>query len=694
MEQAVLARKELDEGAERLDADDTAGVLLADLGDLHDSLDALGCCISCTIDAGDEDSAVLLDVDGGSRLLLDATDDLAAGADDIADLVGRNVEADDLRSRRLRVLARCRDGIEHRIEDEHAALVCLHECSAQDLRRESRSLVVHLHGRDALGRARDLEVHVAEEVLEALDVGQDDGLAFLLDEAHGNAGDRTLDGDACIHEGKGGTARRCHRRGAIGLHDLGDDADRVRELLLGGDHRQKGALGKVAVADLAALRAAHAARLARAERREVVVVDVALALDRLDRVKALPLVEHAKRADREDLGLSTLEEAGAMDARQIVRLHHERPYLGGLAAIDTLAGLDDHAAHCMLLEALELDRNGTAPGLLLLVGELCRNLGLEVLDLVDAGELVRILEGCAHLVVVREDAVVHLRDGLVEDVVMLRERAVGLLDLLEEDLLLLAEGSDGLLAECHGCEHVVLGDLLGASLEHGDERGGTAELEVEVARLALLVRRIHEPLARLGVAADPHAGKRTLKRHAADGEGSRCCHDADGVDRVDLVCDERRRDDLDLVPEPIREGRAQRTVDHAGCEGCLLARTRLALEVAARDATHGVHLLNEIDRQREEVVVLALLGDDRRQKDGGIPSLHEAGTGSLLRELACLERVVLAVQVEFMGYFHFSPYLRLPHCRRAVLHASLHAASPLLGDAYERRGRLDGALFQ
>lgn len=81
-------------------------------------------------------------------------------------------------------------------------------------------LVVHLQGGDALGGAGDLKVHVTQEVLETLDVGQDHGLALLLDQAHGDTGDRALNGHAAVHKGERGTAGRSHRRGAVGLHDL------------------------------------------------------------------------------------------------------------------------------------------------------------------------------------------------------------------------------------------------------------------------------------------------------------------------------------------------------------------------------------------------------------------------------------------------------------------------------------------
>ncbi len=61
------------------------------------------------------------------------------------------------------------------------------------------------------GGAGDLEVHVAEEVLETLDVGEDHGLALLLDQAHGDTGDGALDGHAAVHKGERGAAGRSHR---------------------------------------------------------------------------------------------------------------------------------------------------------------------------------------------------------------------------------------------------------------------------------------------------------------------------------------------------------------------------------------------------------------------------------------------------------------------------------------------------
>ena len=659
VQQAVLAGQQVHEGAERLDGDHATGVLLARLGNLDDELDALDGLIDGLAGAADKDGAVFLNVDRSAGLVLDAADDLAAGTDDVADLIGRNLDGDDARSGAARGMTRLGDHIEHLLQDEGATLLGLLQGAGQDIEGEAGGLVVHLQGGDALGGASDLKVHVAQEVLETLDVGQDHGLALLLDQAHGDTGDRALNGHAAVHKGERGAAGRSHRRGAVGLHDLGDHTDSVGELVLVGKHRKQGALGQVAVTDLAALGAAHAAGLAGAERREVVVVHVALALGGLDGIQTLALVEHAERQDGEHLGLTTLEQAGAVNERQVVVLHHDGTNLVDGTAVDALAGLDDHGAHGLLLELLECHGDLALPGGLLLVGELGADGLLQSLDLTDAGKLVGVAQGSGHLVVVGENALLDLLDGLVERVLLLDDGAVDLLPLGDELVLGLAEGSKGLLAKLHSGEHVVLGDLLGAGLDHRDEVGRAAQLQVQVGVLALLIGGVDDKLAGLHVAADAHAGKRTLEGHAAERHGQRGAHDVDNVEGVDLVGDERGGDDVHLVAETVREARANRAVDHTGRERGLLAGTALALEVATRDTAGSVHLLVEVDGQREEVVILALLGDDHGVEHRGVALLDQTSAGGLLGKLAGLEGVGLAVQLKGLGYeCHCSP---LPH---------------------------------
>ena len=95
VQQAVLTGQQVHESAERLDGDNATGVLLARLGNLDDELDALDSLVHGLAGAADKDGAVLLDVDRSAGLILDTADDLTAGTDDVADLVGRNLDGDD-----------------------------------------------------------------------------------------------------------------------------------------------------------------------------------------------------------------------------------------------------------------------------------------------------------------------------------------------------------------------------------------------------------------------------------------------------------------------------------------------------------------------------------------------------------------------------------------------------------------------
>src|SRR5262249_27390488 len=90
---------------------------------------------------------------------------------------------------------------------------------------------------------------------------------------------------AGLKRGERAAAHARHRGGAVGLEDLGHDADRVRKVDLVREDGGERPLGERAVADLAPARAAQELRLARAEGREVVVQHellVVLADQRID----------------------------------------------------------------------------------------------------------------------------------------------------------------------------------------------------------------------------------------------------------------------------------------------------------------------------------------------------------------------------------------------------------------------------
>ena len=243
MQQAVLARQQLDEGAEALDGDYGAGVLLANLRDFDNLLDAGLGQLAAGVFGCDIDCAVLGDLDGGAGLFLQAADYLAAAADDLADLIHRDLYRDDARRVLAQLGAGGVDGLNHLVKDESPSLFGLLQRLSQDVYGQALGLVVHLQGSDAALGAADLEVHVAEEVLDALDVGKHGHAVALFYQPHRDARDRTGNRHAGVHQGQGRAAGRSHRRRAVGLGHLGYDADGVREIQLYRQYRQQGALG-------------------------------------------------------------------------------------------------------------------------------------------------------------------------------------------------------------------------------------------------------------------------------------------------------------------------------------------------------------------------------------------------------------------------------------------------------------------
>src|SRR5450830_1340427 len=150
VDEPVHAREDLHETAVWLDAHDRAEILGADLGDrreLADRLDALRG--GPEVARGDGNGPVVLHVDLAGVFLLERADRLAAGADDVADLVLGHRDREQARRERGELGARGVQRLLHLVEDEEPAVAGLLESLLEDLRRDAADLDVHLEGRDA-----------------------------------------------------------------------------------------------------------------------------------------------------------------------------------------------------------------------------------------------------------------------------------------------------------------------------------------------------------------------------------------------------------------------------------------------------------------------------------------------------------------------------------------------------------------
>ena len=199
MQQAIDARRQVDEGAERRGLHHGALVGLAGLrhvrvGDLVDDL--LRLLGGLATFGGDVDGAVVFDRDLGAGVFLDLVDHLALRANDLADLVHRDGGGDDARCERAH-LGRAVDALVDHLENGLACFMGLLERTGKHVGRNAVELGVELQGGDEVGGAGDLEVHVAEGVFGTENVGERlvDVLAVHVtgDQTHRDAGHRCLE---------------------------------------------------------------------------------------------------------------------------------------------------------------------------------------------------------------------------------------------------------------------------------------------------------------------------------------------------------------------------------------------------------------------------------------------------------------------------------------------------------------------
>ena len=191
------------------------------------------------------------------------------------------------------------------------------------------------------------------------------------------------------------------------------------------------------------------------------------------------------------------------------------------------------------------------------------------------------------------------------------------------------------MAEQDGLGHHVLGQELGAGLDHHDRVAGAGHDQVELGVGQLGVGRVDHELA--VDPTDAHGADRALERDLADGQRGRGGDRAEDVGVVLLVGREDRDDQLDVVLVALREERPDRPVGQAGRQDGGLGRARLALDEAAGDLAGRVHPLLEIDGEREEVEARPGLRPVGGPEDQGVAVTDGDGAAGQASEPAGLD---------------------------------------------------------
>src|SRR5260370_27285151 len=132
--QPVLVGEHLDEGAEGHDANDLALVDLAHLDLVGEALDPIDRLLAgLLVDRGYEYPSIVFDVDLRAGLLSDLADHLASRADDVADLVGVDLNRGDARCLCAHLAALPGLNSQHPVEHEQPRLASLLQSLGQDV---------------------------------------------------------------------------------------------------------------------------------------------------------------------------------------------------------------------------------------------------------------------------------------------------------------------------------------------------------------------------------------------------------------------------------------------------------------------------------------------------------------------------------------------------------------------------------
>ena len=572
MHKAFLARGNLHKRAEVHDSRHAAAVIGARLRVVDDGIDDVHSAAALfNVYARNIAVAVILDIDGNVALGADLLNDLAAGADDLADLIDRHDGGQHLRCILGKLGTRLCDNRQHNfVQNVISCFVRLCKRFLDDLRRETVNLQVHLNGGDALLCTGNLKVHIAEEILKALNIDHGHPAAALGDEAAGNTGDRRFNRHACVHQCQRRAADGALRRGTVRGKHLGNQTDGVRELLDRRDDRHKCTLCQCAVTDFTSARASGGLRLAYGIGREVVVVDVALGLFVIDAVKELVVTRGAERCNGKYLRLAAGEHAGAVYARQQTDFCGKRTDLIHTSAVNTLLLVEQPAAHDKLLRQIHA------------LVDLCRLIWVNFVEVLVHFFVNRLESLVANGLVVRIECGLHVINGEIADFFEhLRVRLIGRVrELLFADLPLdtLDELDDFLVFRmtCHNAvEHILVGHFVCTGFDHCDALIGGSDGNSHLGELSLLCRRVDDELA--VDEADGNAADGAVPRNVGDGQrdaGADECGNLRGAIRVN---GHDGADDGNIVAHVLREQRADGAVDHTADKNRLIGRATLTL---------------------------------------------------------------------------------------------------------------------
>ena len=179
-------------------------------------------------------------------------------------------------------------------------------------------------------------------------------------------------------------------------------------------------------------------------------------------------------------------------------------------------------------------------------------------------------------------------------------------------------------------------NLLGGAFDHDDVVFRADVNQIEIAFVALLVRRIGDELAIH--ATDAHRADRSGERNVGNGERGRGAVDRENVGIVLAIRAEQHRDDLRVVKITGGKERPQRPIRHARSERLLFGGTAFAFEIAAGKFSDGRRFFAIIDRERKPILAfLDFGGGDGAGEHHGVAAGDDDGAVGEFGDFAGLD---------------------------------------------------------
>ena len=511
-----------------------------------------------------------------------------------------------------------------------------------DLHGQAVVFQVHLDGGNALFRAGDLEIHLAMEILHALDVDKGCKAAVIvLNQTAGDAGHRSLNRHAGVHQGQGGAADGTLRSRAVGADHLGDHADGIGELIHIRNYRQKRAFRQSAMTNFAASGRTCGFGFADGITGEIVMVHIAFLGFLPDGVQLLVCGQGIQSDGGKHLGLTPGKEAGTMDPGQDSHFSTQGTNFVLLTAVHPVPLQKPRLDNLLLkfvgnfVQILVHFRVFLQKQLVPLVDQAVPAGFPDVLIIGIHGGFGVLHGGGGYLV---KQLLVKIGMGVIE--LRLADFSHHLVN--QGDLLLIF-----LMGHLNRLEHGIVIHLIASGLDHDDLFAGRNHGHIQIRDLPFLavgiedqfpVHKTHLQRAHGTSPGDIGNGQR---RGSPDQSGD--------FGRAVVVHAHDGSHNGNVVAEIVREQGPDGAVNDTAGQDALFAGAPFTTVEAAGDTSHGIELFLKVHAEGEEIdSVSGPGGGGSADQNAGIAVAHHHGGVGQFRQLAGLQRQGAASQLHLI----------------------------------------------